>query len=172
VCNDQGQAAPDPAAARGLLMTYAELEFSLAEATEMGLITNETAETYYTNGVTANFDYWKAIVPAGYGIDVSMPAGYLTQAGVVYSGDKSERLAKIALQKWIAYYFNGLEAWFDWRRTGMPEIVPGPSNLNDGKVPVRFIYPLKEQSLNGVNRAAAVARQGVDNLNTKPWLIQ
>ena len=164
--------AADPAAARGLLMTYAELQFSLAEAREKGLITSSDPATYYNNGVTANFAYWKAIVPAAYGIDVTMPAAYLTQAAVAYNGTQTEKLAKIALQKWVAYYFNGLEAWFDWRRTGMPEILPLSSNLNGGNIPVRFIYPLKEQSLNGVNRAAAVTRQGPDNLNTKPWIIR
>jgi len=65
-----------------------------------------------------------------------------------------------------------LEAWFDWKRTGMPEIVPGPSNLNNGKVPVRFIYPQKEQSLNGTNRNTAVTRQGADDLNTRPWIAK
>lgn len=172
VCNDKDQTAPDPAAARGLLMTYAELQFSLAEAREKDLITTGDATTYYNTGVTANFAYWKAIVPPAYGIDVTMPAGYLTQSSVAYTGTEQEKLAKIALQKWVAYYFNGLEAWFDWRRTGMPEITPGPSNLNGNKVPVRFIYPLNEQSLNGVNRADAVTRQGADNLNTKPWIIK
>lgn len=172
VCNDQNQPAPDPAAARGLLMTYAELQFSLAEAREKNIITTGDAATFYTNGITANFAYWKSIVPAAYGIDVTMPASYLTQTAVAYAGTQQEKLAKIALQKWIAYYFNGLEAWFDWRRTGMPEILPLPSNLNGGQIPVRFIYPLKEQTLNAVNRKAAEARQGADNMNTKPWIIQ
>jgi hypothetical protein len=172
VCNDIGQAPPDPAAPRALLMTYAELQFTLAEARERNMITTGDAATYYNNGISANFAYWKSIVPAQYNIDVTMPANYLTQAGVVYAGTQAEKLAKIALQKWIAYYFNGLEAWFDWRRTGMPEILPLPSNLNDGKVPVRFIYPQKEQSLNGVNRAFAVGRQGADNLNTRPWIAK
>ncbi|HJT73291.1 MAG TPA: SusD/RagB family nutrient-binding outer membrane lipoprotein [Chitinophaga sp.] len=169
VCNDLNQAPPDPAAPRALLMTYAELQFTLAEAREKGFISTGDAATYYTNGITANFDYWKSVVPAQYGIDVTMPAGYLTQSAVAYTGDV---LAKIALQKWIAYYFNGLEAWYDWRRTGMPEVTPGPSNLNNNLVPVRFIYPLKEQSLNGVHRMDAVNHQGADNLNTKMWLIK
>lgn len=169
VCNDLNQAPPDPAAPRALLMTYAELQFILAEAREKNLISTGDAATYYTNGITANFDYWKSVVPAQYGIDVTMPAGYLTQTTVAYTGDV---LAKIALQKWIAFYFNGLEAWYDWRRTGMPEVIPGPSNLNNNLVPVRFIYPLKEQSLNGVHRMEAVGRQGADNLNTKMWLIK
>lgn len=172
VCNDIGQAPPDPAAPRALLMTYAELQFTLAEARERNMITIGDAATYYTNGITANFNYWKSIVPSQYGIDVTMPANYLTQASVAYTGAQAEKLAKIALQKWIAYYFNGLEAWFDWRRTGMPAVVPGPANLNENKVPVRFIYPQKEQSLNGTNRTAAVNRQGADNLNTRIWIAK
>ena len=172
VCNDKDQPAPAPAAARGLLMTYAELQFSLAEAREKNMITSGDAATYYTNGITANFAYWDKIVPDEYNIDVTMPAAYLIQGAVAYTGTQEEKLAKIALQKWVAYYFNGLEAWFDWRRTGMPEILPVGSNLNGGKIPVRFIYPLKEQSLNAANREAAVKRQGADILNTKPWIIQ
>lgn len=173
VCNDIGQAPPDPAAPRALLMTYAELQFTLAEARERNMITTGDAATYYANGITANFDYWKGIVPAQYGLNVNMPANYLTQASVAYTGSQAEKLGKIALQKWIAYYFNGLEAWFDWRRTGMPEIVPGPYNLNENKVPVRFIYPRSEQSLNGANRKAAVDRAGgTDDLNTRPWIAK
>ncbi|MBL7758089.1 MAG: SusD/RagB family nutrient-binding outer membrane lipoprotein, partial [Chitinophagaceae bacterium] len=90
-----------------------------------------------------------------------------------YTDTDAEKLGKIALQKWIALYFNGLEAWFDWRRTGMPAITPGPSNLNNNKVPIRYIYPLEAQSLNGKNRQDAVARQGgTDDINTKMWLLQ
>jgi hypothetical protein len=173
VCNDGGQAPPEPAAARGLLMTYPELQFLLAEAREKGMITTGDAQTFYENGVKANFDYWAGIVPAAYNIDVTMPAGYLSQAGVTYAGTTEEKLEKIALQKWVALYFNGLEAWFDWRRTKMPEIIPGPANLNGNKVPIRYIYPISEQSLNASNRAEAVERQGgTDDLNTKIWLLQ
>ncbi len=174
VCNDPGQQVPDPAAPRAILMNYAELQFILAEAREKGMITTGSAETYYTNGITANFDYWRALVPAQYSLNVNMPTGYLTQPQVAYAGGtQTDRLGKIALQKWIALYFNGLEAWFDWRRTGIPAIVPGVSNLNGNRVPVRFIYPLNEQSLNGTNRQKAVTAQGgTDDLNTKMWLIK
>ncbi|WP_153798908.1 SusD/RagB family nutrient-binding outer membrane lipoprotein [Foetidibacter luteolus] len=173
VCNDVGQAPPDPAAPRALLMTYAELQFILAEAREANIITTGTAETYYKNGINANFEYWLAVVPSAYGLDIAMPAGYLEQASVAYTGTTQQRLEKIALQKWISLYFNGLEAWYDWRRTGMPAVVPGPANLNNGKVPIRYIYPQSEQTLNGDNRAEAVSRQGgTDDINTKPWVLQ
>lgn len=173
VCNDQNQAPPDPSAPRALLMTYAELQFLLAEAREKGLITTGSAETYYLNGINANFAFWQEVVPAAYGLNIAMPANYLTQPAVAYTGTSADHLSKIALQKWIALYFNGLEAWFDWRRTGMPAVVPGPANVNGGKVPIRYIYPRSGQSLNTENLAAAVQRQGgTDDLNTKMWLLQ
>lgn len=172
VCNDAGQAPPDPAAPRALLMTYAELQFILAEARQKGMISTGDAATYYQNGITANFSYWQSVVPSVYNLNIALPADYMTQDGVALTGTDSEKLAKIALQKWIALYFNGLEAWFDWKRTGMPAIVPGPANLNNNKVPVRYIYPLSEQSLNATNRAAAVQRQGADDMNTRTWIAQ
>jgi hypothetical protein len=169
VCNDNGQAAPLANVARGLLMTYAELQFILAEAREKNLISTGSAETYYLNGINANHAYYQAIVPASYAIDLTLPADYFTQTAVAYTGTAAEKLAKIANQKWVALFFNGLEAWFDWRRTGLPVLVPGASNLNDNLIPVRFIYPQSEQSLNATNRNAAVARQGIDDINTPVW---
>ena len=169
VCNDVGKAAPVPNAARGLIMTYSELQFILAEARERGLITTGDAAVFYTQGINANFDYYREIVPSEYEIDLTLPAGYFDQPDVVYSGTSGEKLVKIGTQKWIALHFNGLEAWYDWRRTGIPEIIPGPTAANDGRVPVRYIYPLSEQSLNGINRAEAVSRQGADDLNTRVW---
>lgn len=173
VCNDGGQTAPLPNVARGLIMTYAELQFILAEAAEKGMITTAaTAEDYYLRGIQANFSFYNSMIPSQYGINVTAPAGYYTQSGVAYTGTQAEKLEKIALQKWVALFFNGLEAWFDWRRTGMPVITPGPDNLNNNKVPLRYIYPLSEQSLNTKNRAEAVARQGADNLNTAIWIVK
>ncbi|HZG24599.1 MAG TPA: SusD/RagB family nutrient-binding outer membrane lipoprotein [Chitinophagaceae bacterium] len=173
VCNDNGP-APVSNVARGLLMTYAELMFLLAEAREKGLVTGgETAEVYYRKGIEANVDYHKKNVPAQYNIDVALPADYFGQSAVAYTGTQNDKLYKIALQKWVALFFNGLEAWFDWRRTGMPEINPGPGNLNGGKVPLRYAYPLSEQSLNAASRSEAVSRQGgTDDINTKMWLLQ
>ena len=169
VCNDTGQAVPVANASRGLLMTYAELQFILAEARERNLITSGVAETFYTNGINANFDYYRSIVPTSYGIDLAMPASFLTQSSVAYAGTTQEKLNKVATQKWIALFFNGLEAWYDWRRSGLPALTPGASNLNDNKIPIRYIYPLSEQSLNATNRTEAVSRQGADLINTPVW---
>ena len=147
--------------AKGVIMTYAELQFLLAEAAEKGLI-NGDAAAYYINGINGSFDYY----------NLSTPAGYTAQAAVAYTGSQQEKLVKIGTQKWISLFYQGMEAWFDWRRTGIPALLPGASNQNDNRIPVRFIYPISEQALNAANREEAVARQGVDNINTKMWHLK
>lgn len=169
VCADANQPAPVANAARGMIMTFSELQFILAEARQRNLISSGNAETYYLAGINANVDYYRAIVPSSYNINLTLPASYFTQPAVQYTGTNAELLTKIATQKWIALFFNGLEAWFDWRRSGLPALTPGASNLNNNRIPVRYIYPLAEQALNAAGRNAAVTRQGPDDINTRVW---
>jgi hypothetical protein len=145
--------------AKGVIMTYAELQFLLAEAREKGIIDVGVAETYYFNGINASFDYY-GTTPA---------ASYFTQEDVTYTGSTTDKLEKIGNQKWVASFFQGFQAWFDWRRTGYPVLEPAVDNQNDDRIPVRFIFPRIEQSLNSANREAAVARQGADDINTRVW---
>ncbi len=142
--------------AKGVMMTYPELQFILAEASQKNLISG-TALTFYENGVKASFDYF----------DSKMPDTYLTQSGVSLSSGNP--LVKIATQKWISLFYHGMESWADWRRSGLPELKPGQSNLNSDRIPSRFLYPLSEQALNSANLSAAVSRQGADDINTKVW---
>ena len=145
--------------AKGVIMTYAELQFLLAEAREKNLITVGDAATFYENGITASFNF--------YGI--TPDAAYFTQPDVAYSGSQDEKLEKIGNQRWVASFFQGFEAWFNWRRTGYPKLLPAVDNQNEDRIPVRFIFPRIEQSLNSTNRDAAVARQGSDDINTRVW---
>jgi hypothetical protein len=156
---EQANSAKGTQVAKGVVMTYAELQFVLAEARERGFIDAGTAETYYLNGINASFNY--------YGI--TPDASYFTQPKVAYSGTAAEKLEKIGTQKWAASYYQGFEAWFHWRRTGYPILKPSVDNQNGDRIPVRFIFPRIEQSLNSVNRDAAVARQGSDDINTRVW---
>ena len=156
---EQANSANGIQVAKGVIMTYAELQFILAEAREKGLIDAGSAETYYMNAINASFNYY----------GVTPEASYLTQEKVAYTGTTDQKLEKIGTQKWAASYFQGFEAWFNWRRTGYPVLQPSVDNQNDDKIPVRFIFPRIEQSLNSSNRNAAVARQGEDNINTRVW---
>lgn len=156
---EQANSAKGLQIAKGVIMTYAELQFTLAEAREKGLIDGGTAETFYLNGIKASFGF--------YGI--TPDPSYFSQNKIVYSGSTDEKLEKIGTQRWVASYFQGMEAWFNWRRTGYPKLQPAVDNQNNDKIPVRFIYPRIEQSLNGTNRDAAISRQGVDDINTRVW---
>ncbi|MGD1892603.1 MAG: SusD/RagB family nutrient-binding outer membrane lipoprotein [Cyclobacteriaceae bacterium] len=148
----------EPNSVDAVLMQYAELQFLLAEAAQRGFISGD-AQTYYEQGVASSFDYW----------EVSMPGGYLSQSGVAYDNT----IETIINQKWLALFLNGYEAYYDHRRTGFPAaITPGPDNVNSDRVPVRYLYPDDQQTLNTENYQAAIARQGEDNINTQMWLLQ
>lgn len=143
------------AAAPSYLMTYAEVLFLQAEAAERGWISGDAAALYRA-AITAHMQML--------GVPAASIATYLAQPRVAYAG-----LPSIGLQKWIALYGNGPEAWAEWRRTGYPNLRAGPDALNDGRIPVRLPYPTIEQSLNGENLAAAQARQGGATINNPVW---
>ncbi len=151
-----------PNAAKGLIMTYAEVLFLKAEAAERGW-TSGDAQSLYEAGIQKSMEQYGQ----------SMPDGYLTQPSVAYpSGDQTEALAQINRQKWVALFYTGLEGWFNWRRTGTPDIDPSVQNVNQDQIPVRFRYPESEQSLNAENYQEAVERQGPNNINTEMWLLE
>lgn len=145
--------------APGVIMGYAEVLFLQAEAAERG----------WTSGNAAQL-YGQAIAAAMEQIGVSQAEAdaYLAQPNVQYVGG-AQGLRQIALQKWIALFGNGPEAYAEWRRTGVPNLVPGPDALNDGRIPVRLPYPMREQTLNGSEVQAAQARQGGATLNSRVW---
>jgi hypothetical protein len=95
---------------------------------------------------------------------------YLARTGVAYRGG-AEGLKQIGLQKWIALYTQGTEAWSEWRRTGNPaSIKAGPKAYPDVQGVVRrLLYPSNEQSVNAENLASAVQRQGADTYLTRMW---
>ncbi|SIN67280.1 SusD/RagB family nutrient-binding outer membrane lipoprotein [Algoriphagus halophilus] len=161
----------NPIGAQAILMSYAELQFILAEASEKGYITGDAA-TYYNNGVKAAFNYYESryrIVNLPEIADLLVfDEAYLTQPKVAYTGSTEEKLSKIGTQKWLSLFFTGLEAWYDWRRTDYPKIEPGPAAYIN-TVPVRFMYPSSIQALNGDNYEAAIQRQGPDAITTRVW---
>lgn len=151
-----------PDAAKGLIMTYAEVKFLKAEAAVRGWISGD-AQTFYEEGITASMEQYGQ----------SVPSGYLGQSGVAFPANDAEAaIDRINRQKWIALFYTGMEGWFNWRRTGVPDIEPSRSNVNGDRIPVRFRYPASEQSLNAESYQKAVDRQGPDNINTEMWLLQ
>lgn len=138
----------------GRLMTYSEVAFILAEAAQRGWIAGE-AESFYNEGIQANFDYW----------NVEMPTDYLTRKAVAFDGT----LEKIGNQKYIALFYTDYQGFIEYKRTGFPTtITPGPDAFLS-TYPSRFEYPSEEGALNAQNLSSAISRQGPDEVSTKVW---
>ena len=150
------------ATAPAVIISYAEVLFDRAEAAARGF-TAEDAANLYKDAIKASFNQ--------YGItDITVINNYTGQATVTYDAGNFKK--SIGEQKWIALFGQGLEAFAEWRRLDYPQLTAGVSGTLDGKIPVRFIYPGTEQSLNGTNYKKAVTHQGTDNLLTKLWFDQ
>ncbi len=175
-----------------VLVGYKEMLFNIAEAIERGWISGN-AETFYKTGINESMKF--------YGIDTAqtsftahfLPPGanavtqvqpynfnfifslYYAQPAVQLSGTPGTAINQIVLQKYLALFENSeYEGYFNWRRTGVPAFQGGSGVGNNGVIPLRWAYPILEQSVNGANWSAAVANQkfSADDLNQKMWLIQ
>jgi hypothetical protein len=144
--------------APAVIFSYAELLFDRAEAAARGF-TTEDAAGLYQEAIRASFRQ--------YGLSDAAAQTYLDQPAVKYDAANYKR--SIGEQKWIALFNQGLEAWAERRRLDYPQLTASSATVLNGQIPVRFIYPGTEQSLNGKNYQAAVASQGADLLTTRLW---
>ena len=69
---------------------------------------------------------------------------------------------------------SGLEAYYQYRRTGIPEFTAGPGTGNSGRIARRFQYFSHELSSNTENYQNALDSQfgGNDDINGVMWLLQ
>ena len=167
----------DPAAPSDLL-DYSEISFLLAEAVERTFISGSAA-TYYNNAVTASIEYW--------GGSATDAATYLAQADVAYAtapggvgagaigstGVNTTTIKwkqAIGMQKYLALYIRGMDAWTEIRRLQYPAMaVPGSPK---SPFPWRYTYPSNEQTANGDAYKAAAAAIGGDLVTTKLFWMQ
>ncbi len=141
----------------GTLFDYAEVEFLLAEAVARGYAVGGTVVGHYNNAITASILDWGG-TPAD-------AASYLANPKVAYATAAGTYKQKIGVQSWIAYYNRGFEAWTQWRRLDYPLLEPGVDALS--AIPLRYTYPIEEQTLNGDNWKAASTAVGGDAVDTK-----
>ncbi len=141
-----------------LLLDYSEVEFYLAEAVERGFTVSGTAAEHYNNAITASIEYW--------GGTEQEAATYLAKPEVAYETAAENYKEKIGIQKWIALYNRGYDAWTEWRRLDYPEL-KAPESALSPIVPLRFTYPVQEQNLNTKNYNEAATAIGSDVVATK-----
>lgn len=141
----------------GDLLDYSEVEFLLAEAVERGFNVGGTAATHYNNAITASIVYWDGTTTEA--------ATYLAQPSVAYATAAGTYKQKIGVQKWLALYNRGWDAWLEWRRLDYPQLQPAVDAVSG--IPVRFTYPINEQNVNTGNYDAASSAIGGDLVETK-----
>lgn len=143
----------------GILLTYDEILFYLAEAAERGFNVGATAESLYNSAVTESILFW--------GGTEAEATAYLAHPSVSYTTAVGTWRQRIGTQAWIAFYTRGLEGYTEWRRLDYP-ILNIPHTIdNYNEIPVRFTYPVNEQTLNKKSYTEAASAIGGDELTTK-----
>ena len=138
----------------GTMMGYTEVRFLLADAAERGYAVGGSAEEHYNAGVTESILEW--------GGDQGMVDTYLAQTNVAYATAAGTWKEKIAMQKYIAMYNQGFEAWTTYRIYDAP--VMNEAVAAGTTPPFRFTYPVAEYSINEESVMAAGAAMGGDDL--------
>ncbi len=127
------------------LSTYHELKLTEAEALLRINAGDPKAQTALQEGVKASI---KRIT--GSSTSDATIASYL-DANAKLTGNLNNDLKTIVTQKYVAL-FSSIESWTNYRRTGIPELVPninGDHNQNPGGgIPRRFAYPQTERLYN------------------------
>ncbi len=143
-----------------VFMSYAEVEFILAEAALNGWAVGTAAE-HYDAGIAASMDK--------VGVSGGDATTYMAESLVMYTGSPSAE--QVGTQKWIALFPQGTEGFAEVRRTGYPSALVEPAGSaypGDG-LPRRFAYPEDEIAYNEANRAAAAAGITDDMYGKNVW---
>ncbi len=151
-----------------IIITAAESYFLQADARVLGFGTGD-AQELYRSGITAAMALWG-----------TEPTPEFQSSGMwTLTGSNDEKLEKIAIQRWIATYTDGFEAWSVIRKSGYPSVLA--DGITDGDIfaigeagldyafPQRMHYGNGPKNNNTENYNQAVSTQGADHQGTKLW---
>ncbi|WP_158643010.1 SusD/RagB family nutrient-binding outer membrane lipoprotein [Mucilaginibacter ginsenosidivorax] len=181
-----------------IFIGYPEMCFNIAEAINrgwVGTLSTTDAQTWYNKGVTASFANFGLTLNAAANQNVntsdvggvilgSVTTDYATFLNnIAYNTTNSAAaLTQILTQKYVAMFSNsGWEAFYNYRRTGVPAFPTGPSNTGYGTVagqvgiiPRRLLYPLDEINANNANYKTSIGSQfgGTDDVTKDTWLTK
>lgn len=149
----------------GYIMSYAEVQFALAEAAARGFEVGGDAETFYENGIRASMQFW--------GVGDADVTTFLTSNPY----DQANWKNIVGTQKWVALYNQGLQGWFERTRLNFTKpngdpFFRAPNTILDNTVtfvPYRITYPLAEMSNNAENYTQVKQAMGGDNKGIKLW---
>jgi hypothetical protein len=137
------------------LMTASYVFLNRADAAEMGW-TGENVTNMLTSGITMSYRTLEALTE-----NTGSP---LTLDETAYLAARLNDAANIgnaqviAEEKWVSLFGQAFEAWAEWRRTDIPNLVPATDYFNNGQIPRRYLYPIEENTLNGSKYDEGVSR--------------
>lgn len=146
----------------GVILSYAQVEFYLAEAAIEGKISGGLTEsrTHFKNGIFANFNF--------NGLTDAEANTYFAQPSIDYT-NAATGSPIIGTQMWLSLYGQGFEAWTEWRRTKYPALSP-VVGADVATIPSRLFYSTVSETTNQANFAAAVSTlPGGNELTSKLW---
>lgn len=161
-------------------MEYSEVEFMLSEL-------NNWDQTHYMDGVKASIDYWRDKCTNLEGWDADRVAEFNAERDAYLAALPPAGKETVMTQKYLSFYDQAYQAWFEYNRTGEPRFLLKPGEQThvaaDGSpimfntlltypitdLPNRMTYPQQEFTVNGANATAAAAAVGVggDKMTTR-----
>ncbi len=153
----------------GFIFTAAEVSFIKAEAIQKGFATGD-AKAAYETGIDQSIDMWFGINATGtYRNPLPKPtagelSAYKASAAVNWATN-SDKIALIATQKWLNTGLAQMpQTWAEYRRLDKPALTFPDDPTSQQKVPpVRWLYPVTEKDLNGVNYDKVKAQSDLNN---------
>lgn len=132
------------------ILTASMTNFILAEAA-LTLGTTGDPKTYLANGITLNFQAINAFTAAPGNLGTPIPAATITafvtnRLAQYDAAPATGKLGVVMTEKYISLVGNGIEAYTDYRRTGLPTLMTPISPVNP--FPLRFLYSLRELTTN------------------------
>jgi len=151
-----------------IVLTTAEAFFLRAEAALLGF--GGDAQSFFEQGITQAMLLWD--------VSPGEASTYIADSDLAkLNGTLEENLEKVSIQRWLAAYTDGFEAFAIVRKRGYPaSLAAGVSDpdiygLGDinGAYPTRMQYGSSAYNKNGDNLNVAIGRQGPDKMDTKLW---
>ncbi len=163
----------------GTFITASEVNFLIAEAVVRGWVSGSAVD-YFKQGIQTSLHQYdiadkdvSVYNNITHQIEEFNENQFLQNMAQKFD-DASDKILPIMEQKWVAL-FTTVESWFDWRRTGYPDlgknIINGPQGQ---KMPIRFYFGDSEKNFNeeNVNKSIQNLEPAVDDQWSKMWLLQ
>lgn len=170
------------------IMSTAESYFNRAEGAVLGWNMGGTAKDLYEAGITNSLKQWgisdagavtayinSTKTPIAPGDFLNSPAA--SNKPVKFSTNPAEQLEQIAIQKWLAIFPDGNEAWADYRR-GRNWLMYPVANSDNADIPdpstqwirrIPFLLSEKQNNKAAVDAAVSLLGAGGDKVTTPLW---